>query len=216
MDFPVVMYGCESWTKKKAEHGRTDVFELWCWRRLESPLKCKEIQPVNPKGSKSWIFIGRVDAEAPLLWPPDVKNWLSGKGPDAGKNWRQEMGTTTEDEMPGGHYQLDGHESEQVPGVGDGQGGQVCLSLWGSKESDTTKWLNWTDTYMDNVLYTYMYYIYVIESLAIHLKLTQHLKLTICQFLKVPTGNCWQRLPLSLEIRQRNKYNDFNTIRLFN
>ena len=87
MVFPVVMYGCEGWTIKKAEHWRIDAFELWCWRRLfESSLDCKEIKPVNPKGNRSWIFIGRTDAEAeaPILWPPDAKNWFIGKDPDAG------------------------------------------------------------------------------------------------------------------------------------
>ena len=84
------MYGCESWTIKKAEHWRIDAFELWCWRRLESPLDCKEIQPVHPK-DQSWIFIGRTDAEAetPVIWPPDVKNWLIGKDPDAEKDKRR-------------------------------------------------------------------------------------------------------------------------------
>ena len=83
--FPVVMYGCESWTIKKAEHWRIDALELWCWRKLESPLDCKEIKLGNPKGNQSWIFIRRTDAEAPILWPSDVKNWLFGKDPDAGK-----------------------------------------------------------------------------------------------------------------------------------
>ena len=92
MVFPVVMCRCESWTIKKAEHWRIDAFELWCWRTLESPLDCKEIQPVHPKGNQSWIFIVRTDAEAetPILWPPDAKNWLIGKDPDAGEDWRQE------------------------------------------------------------------------------------------------------------------------------
>ena len=91
MVFPVVIYGCESWTIKKAEHRRIDAFELWCWRRLlKSPLDSKEIQPVHPKGNQSWIFFGRTDAEVetPILWPPDAKNWLIGKDPDAGKDWR--------------------------------------------------------------------------------------------------------------------------------
>ena len=90
MVFPVVMYGFESWTIKKAESQRIDAFELWCWRTLESPLD-KEIKPVHPKGSQSWIFIGRTDAEAetPILWPPDAKSWLIGKDPDTGKDWRQ-------------------------------------------------------------------------------------------------------------------------------
>ena len=92
MVFPVVMYGCESWTIKKAEHWRIGAFELWCWRRFESPLENKEIQPVHPKGNQSWIFIGRTDAEAeaPILWPLDAKNWLLGKDPDVGKDWRWE------------------------------------------------------------------------------------------------------------------------------
>ena len=109
--FPVLMYGGESWTIKKAEHRRTDAFELWCWR---SPLDCKEIQPVHPKGNQSWIFIGRTDAEAetPILWPPTVKNWLIWKDPDAGKDWRREEKGTTEDEMAGWHHQLNGHELE--------------------------------------------------------------------------------------------------------
>ena len=89
MVFPGVTYGCESWTIK-AEHWRTDAFELLCWRRLLSPLDCKEIQPVNPKGNQSWIFIGRTDAEAPTVWPPDVNSQLIGKDPDATKNWGQE------------------------------------------------------------------------------------------------------------------------------
>ena len=98
--FPVVMYACESWTRKKAECQRIDAFELWCWRRLlKSPLDCKEIQPVHPKGNQSWIFIRKTDAEAetPILWPPNVKNWLIGKDPDAGKDWRQEEKGMTED-----------------------------------------------------------------------------------------------------------------------
>ena len=92
MVFPVVMYGCESWTVKKAEHRGTDAFELWCWRRLVSPLDCKEIKPVHPKGNQLWIFMGRTDAEAeaPLLEPSDAKNWLIGKDADAGKDWGQE------------------------------------------------------------------------------------------------------------------------------
>ena len=92
MVFPVVVYGCESWTIKKAERQRIDVFELWCWRILESPLDCKEIQAVNPKGNQPWMFIGGTDAEgeAPILWPPNVKSRLIGKDPDAGKDWRWE------------------------------------------------------------------------------------------------------------------------------
>ena len=85
MVFPVVRYGCESWTIKKAERWRIDAFELWCWTRLESPLDSKEIKPIHPSGDQSWIFIGRTDAEAPILWPPNARNWLVEKDPDAGK-----------------------------------------------------------------------------------------------------------------------------------
>ena len=89
MVFPVVMYRCERWTIKKAEHRRTDDLELWYWRRLESPLGCKKIQPVHPKRNQPWIFIGRIDAEveAPIFWPHDVQSWLKGKDPDAGRDW---------------------------------------------------------------------------------------------------------------------------------
>ena len=104
-----------------------------------------EIQPVHPKGNQSWIFIGRTDAEAeiPILWPPDVKNWLIGKDPDTGKDWRKEEKGMTEDEMVGWHHRLNGHEFEQAPGFGDGQGSLVCCSPLGLKESNTTEWLTW-------------------------------------------------------------------------
>ena len=151
MIFLIVMYGCESWAIKKTEHPRIDAFELWCWRRLLrvfldlSPLDCK-IKPVNPKGMRSWIFIGRTDAEAeaPILWTSDAKNWLTGKDPDAGKDWRQEKGMT-EDEMVGWHHRLYGHEFEQAPRVSGGQGSLECCSQWVHKESDTTVRLNWTE-----------------------------------------------------------------------
>ena len=113
MVFPVVMYGCESWTLKKAEHWRIDAFEVWCWRRLlRIPLDCKEIQSVHPKGNQSWISTERTSAEAetPVLWPPDGKNWLIWKDPDAGKDWRWEKKGMTDDEMVGWHYWLNGHE----------------------------------------------------------------------------------------------------------
>ena len=142
--FPVVMYRYESWIIKKAECWWTDAFELWCWRTPESPLDCK-IKGVNPKGNQSWIFIGRTDAEAeaPVLWPPDSKNWLTGKDPDAGKDWRQKEKAMTEDEVVGWHHRLSGHESEQTLGVGDGHRGLACCSPWGRKESGTTEQLNW-------------------------------------------------------------------------
>ena len=133
----------ESWALKK----------WWFWtvvleKTLENPLNCKEIQAVHPNGNQSWIFIGRTDAEAeiPILWPSDGKNWLIGKDPDAGKDWRQEEKGTTEDDMFGWHHRLNEHEFEQAPGVGDGQGSLACCSPWGCKESDMTERLNWTET----------------------------------------------------------------------
>ena len=110
--FPVVMYGCESWTVKKAEHRKNWCFWTVVLKTLENPLDCKEIQPVHSRGNQSWIFIGKTDAETPILWPPDVKNWLNRKDPDARKDWRQEKKGTTEDEMGGWHHQLNGHEFE--------------------------------------------------------------------------------------------------------
>ena len=109
-------------------------------KTLDSPLGCKEIEPVHPKGNQSWIFIGRTDAQAEtlILWPPDVKNWLIGKDSDAGKDGRQEEKQVREDEMVGSHHCLDGREFEQVPGIGDGQGRLACCSPWGCKELDTT------------------------------------------------------------------------------
>ena len=112
-----------------------------------SQSDCKEIKPVNPKGNQSWIFTGRADVEAetPTLWPPDAKNWLIGKNPDAEKDWRQEEKGMTEDMMVEWHHWLNGYEFEQALGVGDGQGSLACCSLWGCKESDMTKQLNWTE-----------------------------------------------------------------------
>ena len=129
------MYGCESWTVKKAECWRIDGFELWCWRRLERALDCKEIQPVHPKGDQSWVFIGRTDAEAetPILWPPHAKTWLIGKDSDAGRDWEQEEKGTTEDEMARWHHRFDAHEFGWTPGVGDGQGGLACCDSGGCR-----------------------------------------------------------------------------------
>ena len=112
MVFPVVMYGCESWTVKKAEHRRIDALNSGAGEDSESPLDCKEIQPVHPKGDQSLVFTGRTDAEAetPVLWPHHAKSWLSGKDPDAERDWGQEEKGTTEDEMAGWHHRLDGHE----------------------------------------------------------------------------------------------------------
>ena len=116
-------------------------------KTLESPLDCKEIQLVNPKGNQSWMFTWRTDAEAetPILWPPDVKNWLTGKNTDSGKDWKWEKKGTTEDEMVGWHHQPDGHEFEQDLGVGNGKGRLACCSPWDCKELNTTEQLNWTE-----------------------------------------------------------------------
>ena len=132
----------ESWAQKN-----------WCFwtvvleKTLESPLDCKEIQPVHSRGDQSWVFFGRNDAKAetPVLWPPHVKSWLIGKDSDAGRDWGQEAKGTTEDKMAGWHHLLDGREFEWTLGVGDGQGGLVCCNSWGHKESDMTEWLNWTE-----------------------------------------------------------------------
>ena len=126
------------------------VLKNWCFwtvvleKTLESPLDCKEITPVRPKGNQSWIFTGRIDAEAeaPILWPPDTKSWLTGKDLDAGKDWRQEEKGTTEYKMVGWHHQLSGHEFEWALGDGEGQGSLVCCSPCGCKESDMIEQLN--------------------------------------------------------------------------
>ena len=147
MVFPVVVYGCESWTIKKAECRRIDAFELWCWRRLlREPWTAKRSNQSILKEISPWVFIGRTDieAETPRLWPPDVKSWLIGKDPDAGKDWGREK-ETTEDEMVGWHHWLDGHGFGWTLGVGDGQGGLACCSSWGRKELDMTEPLNWTE-----------------------------------------------------------------------
>ena len=166
-ELPTLAAGCASDSRSKDPLGKEvkegSVFIVWvlgCYQKflmrnyvsiimlettLESPLECKEIKQVNPKGNQSWIFIGRTDAETetPKLWPPDTKNWLIGKDPDAGEDWRWEEKGMTEDDMVGWHHWLNGHEFEWAPGVGDGQGSLVCCSPWGHKELDTTQWLNW-------------------------------------------------------------------------
>ena len=118
-------------------------------KTLESPLDCKEIQLVHPKGDQSWVFIGRTDVEAetPILWPPDAKSWLIWEDPDAGKDWGQVEKGTTEDEMVGWHHRLNGHGFGWAQGVGDGQGGLAYCGSWGCKESDTTEQLNWIELY---------------------------------------------------------------------
>ena len=145
----VVMYGYETWAIKNLSAEELMLLNCGVGEDSWESLGLKEIQPVHPKGNQSWIFIGRTDAEAetPILWPPDAKNWLIGKDPDTGKDWRWEEKGTTEDEMVGWYYWLDGHEFEQAPGDGDGQGGLVSYSPWCRKESDMTEQLNWTITW---------------------------------------------------------------------
>ena len=141
------MYGCKSWTVKKAEHWRIDAFELWCWRRLflESSLDCKEVQSFHPKGDQSWVLIARIDAKAetPILWPPNVKSGLIWKDPDAGRDWGKEEKGTTEDEVAGWHHRLDGHVFEWTLGFGDGQGG-LASCIPGLTKS-TTWQSDWTE-----------------------------------------------------------------------
>ena len=140
----------ESWAPKN-----------WCFwtvvleKTLESPLDCKEIKPVHPKVNQPWIFIGRTDAEAeiPIFWSPDAKNWLFGKAPYAGTDWRQEEKGTTEDGMVSWHHWFYGHEFEQTSGVGDGQQSLECCSPQGHKESDMTEGLNWTESNFESYLY---------------------------------------------------------------
>ena len=137
MDVRVLMYRCESWTIKKVDLWRTDAFELWCWRRLlRVPWSTMRSNQSILK-EKPWIFIESTDAEAPILWPPDVKSWVTGKDLSDGKDWGQEEKWVTEDEVVGWHHQLNGHEFEQTPGDGEGQGNLACCSPWRHKESDT-------------------------------------------------------------------------------
>ena len=147
MVFPVVVFGCESWTIKKAEHWRIDAFELWCWRRLLRVLGLQG-DPTSPFFRRS--VLGVLWKDWCWSWNPSTlttscKVWLTGKDSDAERDWGQEEKGTTEDDMAGWHYQLDGHEFEWTPGVGDGQGGLACCDSWGCKESDTTEWLKGTE-----------------------------------------------------------------------
>ena len=153
MVFPVVMYGCESWTLKTAEHWRIDAFELWCWRRpLRVPWTARRSnQSILKEISLEYSLEGlMLKLKLPILWPPDAKNWLIWKDPDAGKDWRKEESGTTEDEMVGWHHWLDEHEFELALGVGDGQGGLVCCSPWGGRVGhDWATELNWSSDFLE-------------------------------------------------------------------
>ena len=146
MVFPVVMYGYENWTVKKAECQRIDAFELWCWRRLlRVPWTARSSnQSILKEISPDCSFVGLMLKPKLQYLATDLKNWLIWKDPDAGKDWRQEEKGTTENEMVGWHHWLNGHEFEWTLGVGDGQGGLACCSPWGRKESDSVEWLNCT------------------------------------------------------------------------
>ena len=145
MVFPVVMYGCENWTIKKAECWRIDAFELWCWRRLlRLPWTARRsnqsiLKEISPECTLEGLML-----KLKLLWPPDAKSWLIWKDPDAGKDWRQEEKGTSEDEMVRWHHWLNGHEFWWALEVSDGQGGLACCGPWGHKELNTTERLNWT------------------------------------------------------------------------
>ena len=149
MIFPVVMYGCESWTVKKAEHRKMDVFEKWYWRRLlRVPWTARRsnqsiLKEISPGCSLEGLTLKL--KLPPILWPPHVKSWLIGEDLDAGRDCGQEEKGMTEDETAGWHHWLDGHEFEWTPGVGGRQGGLACCNSWGRKELDMTEWLNWTE-----------------------------------------------------------------------
>ena len=150
--FPVVTYTCEIWTIKKAECWRTDIFELCAKGDSWESLGQQGNQPVNPKGNQPWMLEGldlKPEAEVPIFLPPDVKSWLTGKAPDAGKDWGKEEKGLTEDEMIGWHHRFNGHEFEQTPGDSEGQGNLVCCSSWGHKESYMTEQLNNSNILMD-------------------------------------------------------------------
>ena len=162
------------------------MFQLWKHQMQVSPLDCKEIKLVHSKGNQSWIFIGKTDTEAetPILWPPDAKNWLIEKDPDAGKDWRQEKGTT-EGEMVGWQHRLDGCEFEQALGVGDGQGGRVCCSPWRCKESNTTEWTELSagkDIHYGLLIHYELY----IEKILLSGNLVESLKVSILYNPKIP------------------------------
>ena len=174
--FPVVMYGCESWPVKKAEHHRIDAFELWCWRRLlRVPSIARRSNQSILKDINPGIIFGRNDAkvETPVLWQPHAKCWLIGKDFDAGRDWGQEEKGTTKDEMAGMHHRLDGRESEWTPGDGDGLGGLVCCNSWGCKESDTTEWLSWTELNWWGLYNLQTFFIFIGEYITLLLTLAR-------------------------------------------
>ena len=154
MVFPVVTYGCESWTIKKAEHRRIDAFELWCWRRLlRVPWIARRFNQSILKEISPGYSLEGLTLKLKLQYFGHLMRRADWKDPDAGKDWRQEEKGTTEDEMAGWHHRLNGHEFGWTPGGGDGQGGLVCCGSWGRKESDTTERLNWTEYLSSTSIY---------------------------------------------------------------
>ena len=150
MVFPVVMYGCESWTMKKTEHRRIDAFELWCWRRfLRVPWTARRSNQSILK-EMSWVFIGETDAEAetPILWPPHVKSWLIGKDSDAGRDWGQEEKGTSEDEMAGWHHQLDGRVSELQELAMDREAWRAVIHGVAKSWTRLSDWTDWLTDWM--------------------------------------------------------------------
>ena len=148
MVFPVVMYGCESWTMKKAERWRIDAFELWCWRRcLRVPWTARVsnqsiLKEISPGCSLEGLML---KLKLQYLWSPHAKSWLIGKDSDTGRDWGQEEKGMTEDEIAGWPHRLDGHDFEWTPGIGDGQAGLAYCDSWGRNDSDMTERLNWTE-----------------------------------------------------------------------
>ena len=144
---PVVMYGCDNWTNKKAEHQRTDAFKLWCWRRLLRVLWTAGIKLVNAKGKQPWIFIGRTEAEALILWPSDAKSWLTEKDLEAGKDWGQ--GRSWRHRMRWVVWIINSVDTSLRQWDSEGQGSLACCTPWGCKEWDPTGWLNNNTSYTE-------------------------------------------------------------------
>ena len=198
MVFPVVMYGCKSWTVKKAERRRIDTFELWCWRRLLGvPWTARSNQSILKEISPGcWRPVAKT--ETPILWPPHAKSWPIGKDSDAGRDWGQEEKGTTEDEMAGWHHRLNGHEFGWTPGVGDGQGGLACCNSWDCRELDTIEWLNWTELKPYWNLHCPMWWV----SQVVIVVICQCRGLKRCRFdlwvQKIPWWRKWQPTPVFL------------------
>ena len=179
MVFPVVIYGCESWTIKKAERRRIDASELWCWRRLlRVPWTARRsnqsiLKEISPECSLEGLMLKlKLQSFGHLM-----RSWLIGKDPDSGRDWGQEEKGMTEDEMVGWHHPLDGHEFEWTPGAGDGQGGLVCCNSWGRKESDRTERLNWLTDWLTQ--FTELFVVRLIHS---HVNIINYYKIPLKRY----------------------------------